>query len=74
MSIPKARIVRECTADLVRTPRYGASMQREANGAIELAFMRGYQAGYEQALRDAKAGDLNPHYAMEPNRALRQKS
>lgn len=44
-------------------------MAREARGAVDLSYMRGFQAGYEQAYKDAKVGRLDKINALLPHRA-----
>jgi len=39
-----------------------------ADGAVSLAAMRGYQAGYEQCLRDVEAGVARPELALQYGR------
>lgn len=58
----------DCTSDLKVFHRRAHDLGREADGSIELAFMRGYQAGYEQAVADEKAGQLDVGNALTPNR------
>lgn len=38
----------------------------QADGALELVFMRGFQSGYEQALRDGKRASKGK--ALQPGR------
>jgi hypothetical protein len=40
---------------------------RQVDGAIELAYLRGFQAGYEQCLRDGKR--RKAAFALQPGRA-----
>lgn len=40
-----------------------------AVGASSLAYMRGFQAGYEQAVKDNKRGKLRLEYSLQPHRA-----
>ena len=47
----------------------GQRLDRAAQGSIELSYMRGFQAGYEQACKDAKRGKLNRANALVPSRA-----
>lgn len=39
-----------------------------AAGSIELAYYRGFQGGYEQAMRDIQEGCLNKDNALRPSR------
>jgi len=47
----------------------GARLDKEASGAVSLSYMRGFQVGYEQAVRDAKRGTLQVGNALLPHRA-----
>lgn len=40
-----------------------------SEGSIELGYMRGFQAGYEQAFKDHKKGKLNKEFAFKPSRS-----
>lgn len=40
---------------------------REIDGAMELVYMRGFQVGYEQALKDGKRA--SKAHALDPERA-----
>lgn len=46
-STPMARLIDECTRDLGSPWRSRNRYESAALGAIELAFRRGYQAGFE---------------------------
>lgn len=41
----------------------------QADGALEVVYMRGFQAGYEQAMKDKRASKLHKDRALEPSRA-----
>lgn len=47
-----------------------ALMGAQADGALELVYMRGFQAGYEQAMKDKRTRKLHKDRAFEPSRAL----
>ena len=47
----------------------GANLDRQVSGSISLSYMRGFQAGYEQAVKDSKRGRLNIDNALFPSRA-----
>jgi len=47
----------------------GQRLDRAAGGAVELSYMRGFQAGYEQAMADAKKKKMRAVYALQPHRA-----
>ena len=59
--------------DLKRPYANRVLTDRRATGSMEVAFLRGFQGGYEQALRDAKNGQLKKHHALEPDRARKDK-
>lgn len=44
---------------------------RQIDGAIELIYMRGYQAGYEQCLQDG--GRRKAGFALQPSRAEKRR-
>lgn len=46
----------------------GYNLGRGADGAIALGYYRGFQGGYEQAMKDAKAGKMKAEYAFKPHR------
>lgn len=48
--------VERCVSDLKRKWSNRWRLDREVLGAIELAFMRGYQAGFENARSKPKRG------------------
>lgn len=45
-----------------------AHIGAEADGALEVVYMRGFQAGYEQAMNDQRTGKLRKAHALEPSR------
>ena len=47
----------------------GERLDRLARGAVSLSYLRGFQAGYEQAVKDSKRGRLNIDNALNPERA-----
>jgi hypothetical protein len=63
----RVAIERESTRDLRETEQQARHARLHHNGAVSLAFLRGYQAGYEQAIRDAKRGKLHRDRAFQPN-------
>jgi hypothetical protein len=50
-----------------------ALLGAQVDGTLELLYMRAFQAGYEQAIRDSKRGPLKPERALEPGRAERRR-
>lgn len=64
----------EATAKVAVFTKRLAHVGREADGAISLVYYRGFQAGYEQAMRDAKSkGGMRKEHAFSPRRAEKQK-
>lgn len=63
----------EGARNLMVHARQGSSLGRQADGAVALGYFRGFQAGYEQAMRDSKAGCLDKENAFRPNRAEQHK-
>lgn len=44
-------------------------LAEQGSGGMTLSYMRGFQAGYEQAVQDAKRGRLHIDNALAPHRA-----
>jgi hypothetical protein len=59
----------EAVARLKDFTKKAALLGAEADGALELVFMRGFQTGYEQAMRDHRKGELRKANALNPSRA-----
>lgn len=63
-------------SDHIRDLRYDLKgaikrLAERALGSLELAYVRGYQAGYEKAMEDAKHNRLRAVNACLPSRASR---
>lgn len=59
----------EAVEPLKRFTQRLALIGSDADGALELVYMRGFQAGYEQALRDGKKATKAK--ALEPSRGAK---
>lgn len=57
--------------DLKVFTRKGRNFGSEADGSVELGWMRGFQAGYEQAIADQRRGELKRDHALMPQRQKR---
>lgn len=49
--------------------RLGRNVVKGGRGAIELAYMRGFQGGYEQAINDHESGCMDRENAFRPSRS-----
>lgn len=62
--------VHPCIVDLTQEARMnGERLSRSGPGGIELAFYRGFEGGYEQAMLDHKNGCMKKDYAHQSSRA-----
>ncbi len=69
--LPNARISDHPSIRELQITAYGMgnNATRNSGGSIELAFMRGFEGGYLQAMEDYENGEMKKRNSRLPNRS-----